>query len=56
MDESPSEAIFRGNAGVALKSEGVTWAALIASLSYALIVHLVQVATFIIVRPRLPRV
>lgn len=52
----PSEAILTGNAGLALKSEGITWKALVASFSYAATLHLVQVVTFLIVRPNLPKI
>jgi hypothetical protein len=41
---------------MALESEGVTWTAMVASLSYALSIHLVQVIIFLIIRPKLPKI
>jgi hypothetical protein len=56
MQVSTNDSIFKGNAGVALESESVTWTAIVASLSYALAVHLIQVIIFLIIRPKLPKI
>lgn len=55
--EQPStENMLQGNAGAALESEDLTWKALLASVAYALILHYVQIAVFVILRPRFARI
>lgn len=47
-----TEEILEGNAGAALKSEGLTWKALLASVAYAVTLHYAQIAIFVIIRKR----
>lgn len=53
---TPTGSILEGNAGIALRREGLTWGGLLAGVAYALILNVVLMSLFVVVRRRISRV
>ena len=56
LTATPTASILEGNAGIALRREGLTWGGLLAGVAYALILNVVLMSLFVVVRRRISRV
>lgn len=56
LTTTPTGSILEGNAGVALRRQGLTWGGLLAGVAYALALNVILVFLFVVVRRRINRV